>query len=55
MSGLHKVRVKQEPDVVREVDDAEYEHLKFQGLLVTTKGEPTAEVKAAAEKKETVR
>lgn len=54
MSELHKVRVSQRPDDVIEVDDAEYADLLNQGLLVTAKGEPTAETKnvtaAAAQK-----
>lgn len=35
--ALHKVRVTQEPDVEREVDDAELLDLKHYGLLVEDK------------------
>ncbi|WP_328339544.1 hypothetical protein [Micromonospora sp. NBC_00421] len=46
-NGRRKVRVSQWPDREIEVDDAEYADLLAQGLLVTAKGEPTAEQRAA--------
>lgn len=45
MSATRTVRVKQMPDQEIEVGKAEYNDLLAQGLLVTAKGEPTAEVK----------
>lgn len=45
MSATHKVRVSQDPTKEIEVDESEYTDLLRQGLLVTAKGEPTAETR----------
>lgn len=52
MSETHKIRTRMQPEVELDVDDAEYNDLRRQGLILDTKATTDEGARRAAEKAE---